>query len=395
MTRKSADRWCQEPAIAKTKESLSQRLWDCYWEASHISQFQWFWGRSIPRQHHRSNQQSGRWRRTQENGSGLDIAVPRNADSAQKKEQWVGAEKPRSRSTDTSSTLETPEYDACFIIRKFRQHKSRCHQYIDKFRWNERIVNANYVFVCCNADSIYISTKQASSNQFEHQYYSRKPLVSLPKFEGNPCEWPMFLAEYRRTTAEYNYSSTENTSRLNDCLKANDLVQWLLIHNNMSEKVIERLQARFGKTDLLVEAQLALLREIPKIHDSKLEQIVPFADKVVNFAHFMMSSNCEHQLSNPTLLNGLVIKLPMSIRISWSTHSITLPGHPIILEFSEWIEKLADSIYRVPTRNAISIQPSERKPPTKKASVMYASEASSEPKPELCAHCSLTQWSTS
>lgn len=254
---------------------------------------------------------------------------------------------------------------------------------------NSKEVNNLSTPTTLSSSEIHTEPPLTRQNQFEHQYYSRKPLVPLPKFEGNPCEWPMFLAEYRRTSAEYNYSATENTSRLNDCLrgKARDLVQWLLIHNNMSEKVIERLQARFGRTDLLVEAQLALLREIPKINDSKLEQIVPFADKVVNFAHFMMSSNCEHQLSNPTLLNELVIKLPMSIRISWSTHSITLPGHPTILEFSEWIEKLADSIDRVPTGNAVSIQSSDRKPPTKKASVMYASEASSDHKPPTCVQC--------
>lgn len=141
--------------------------------------------------------------------------------------------------------------------------------------------------------------------QPQNQFYPRKQLVALPKFDGNPCEWPMFLAEYRRTTDEYHYSSLENTSRLNDCLKgkARELVQWLLIHSNMSEKVIERLQTRFGRTDLLVDAQLCMLREIPKINEARLEQIVPFADKVVNFAHFMMSSECVHQLSNPTLLN--------------------------------------------------------------------------------------------
>jgi hypothetical protein len=42
--------------------------------------------------------------------------------------------------------------------------------------------------------------------------------TSLPKFSGDVAQWPSFLATYRRTTDECQFSSGENMQRLRDCL---------------------------------------------------------------------------------------------------------------------------------------------------------------------------------
>lgn len=111
------------------------------------------------------------------------------------------------------------------------------------------------------------NTPSTTTNVQQHyvpqSHHFRKQLVALPKFDGNALIWPTFLADYHRTTSEYNYNSLENTTRLNECLtgKARELVQWLLIHNDMADKVIERLQVRFGRPELLVDAQLSKLNE--------------------------------------------------------------------------------------------------------------------------------------
>lgn len=177
----------------------------------------------------------------------------------------------------------------------------------------------------------------------------RKHLVALPKFDGNPAEWLVFLAEYKRTTAEFKYTSSENPTRLNECLKgrARELVQWLLVHNDLADKIIDRLKSRYGRPELLIDAQTSMLKAIPKICDSKVEQIVPFADKVVNFSHCMLSSSNGHYLRNPTLLNELVMKLPMNTRIVWATHISSFKEAPSILDFSDWLEVLADNIAKV------------------------------------------------
>lgn len=79
---------------------------------------------------------------------------------------------------------------------------------------------------------------------------------------------------------------------------------------------MERLQSRFGRTEMLVEAQIKMLNDIPNITDTNIEQVVQFADSVINYSHFMLSSASQHHLANPTLLSELVSKLPMSMKIN-------------------------------------------------------------------------------
>uniref|UniRef100_A0A1Y1LNT6 Uncharacterized protein n=2 Tax=Photinus pyralis TaxID=7054 RepID=A0A1Y1LNT6_PHOPY len=197
----------------------------------------------------------------------------------------------------------------------------------------------------------------------------RKYLVALPKFDGNPCDWLVFNAEYKRTTTEFAYTSSENTTRLNSSLqgKARELVQWLLIHDDMAEKIMERLYSRFGRPELLVDAQITMLKNIPGICENNVGQIIPFADKVINFSHFMLTCSSQHQLANPTLLNELILKLPMNMRIAWASHISSLTGVPSILDFSNWIEVKADNIARVPVCNSL-ISPTEKKTTSKEIS---------------------------
>ncbi|KMQ81874.1 hypothetical protein RF55_24907 [Lasius niger] len=91
----------------------------------------------------------------------------------------------------------------------------------------------------------------------------------------------------------------------------------------------------------------------------------------------MTSSNCEHHLTNPTLLNELILKLPMNTRISWSIHSGTIQGHPTIRHFSDWIGALADNIDRIAPSSTAPPQPhssSDKRAVTKRANVCHASE---------------------
>lgn len=101
----------------------------------------------------------------------------------------------------------------------------------------------------------------------------------------------------------------------------------------------------------------------------------------------MLSSNCEHHLSNPILFNELILKLPMSTRITWSIHSASIDGHPNIKDFSDWIEKLADNIDRIPIGSVSMMNHTEKKIILKKANICHTSENPSYQKH----HCSFCQ----
>lgn len=83
-------------------------------------------------------------------------------------------------------------------------------------------------------------------------------LYPLPAFDGNPEDWPLFFANYVDTTAEFGYGNRQNLMRLQKALqgKAKRAVTSMLMYPNDVPKVIEELQFNFGRSDLLIRAQL-------------------------------------------------------------------------------------------------------------------------------------------
>lgn len=116
------------------------------------------------------------------------------------------------------------------------------------------------------------------------QPVASRTLHDLPLFSGDPEDWPKFHAMYVQSTAAYGYTSLDNCIRLQKCLKgeAKEAVEFLLLDMNKSADVIEALEFRFGRPELLAQAQLRSVRQISDIPESRPELIVPFASKVAN-----------------------------------------------------------------------------------------------------------------
>lgn len=155
-----------------------------------------------------------------------------------------------------------------------------------------------------------------SMGQNMQTYFSShnlRKIYDLPVYSGKPEEWPLFYANFKDSTNEFNYNHRHNLMRLQKCLTgdAREAVASLLIYPNDVPKVIEELEFRFGRPDLLVRSQLQIVQKFPPISAKRLEQIITFATKVRNVVAFLNSANCSHHLLNSTLLEELVSKLPV------------------------------------------------------------------------------------
>uniref|UniRef100_A0A1B0DEZ4 Uncharacterized protein n=1 Tax=Phlebotomus papatasi TaxID=29031 RepID=A0A1B0DEZ4_PHLPP len=79
-----------------------------------------------------------------------------------------------------------------------------------------------------------LSTMLTEQSKSMAQAMSRQTgLKDLPKFSGDPDEWRIFLAQYRRSTSICGYDSTENVARLEKSLtgEAREAVKALLIYH--------------------------------------------------------------------------------------------------------------------------------------------------------------------
>lgn len=116
---------------------------------------------------------------------------------------------------------------------------------------------------------------------------------------------------YRSTTAAFGYTNLENNIRLQKCLS-------------------------------LVRSQIQTVRELAPLQEGSLEQLEPFAAKVLNLATFLDTRETQAHLSNPTLIDELIRKLPTSRRMDWALVASKLHRHPSVKDFAEWITGVAD-----------------------------------------------------
>ncbi|XP_043069107.2 uncharacterized protein [Drosophila bipectinata] len=182
------------------------------------------------------------------------------------------------------------------------------------------------------------------------QGWTPRILPDLPDFEGQPEEWPIFLCAFTETTAAYQCTELENNQRLVKALKgeARETVKSLLIHPSNVQAVMEQLRFRYGRPEQLIRSQLESVCEVQPIQEANIARIVPFATKVSNLSAFLQSTATGSQhLANPTLMEELIAKLPLSKRLDWARHAATIQPYPTVAHLSEWLHEFAKLVCTV------------------------------------------------
>lgn len=71
------------------------------------------------------------------------------------------------------------------------------------------------------------------------------------------------------------------------------------------------------------------------INENNLGKLVPFATQVKNLSVFLKSVNGKQHMANLTLLEELILKLPMSKRLECSKIAININPYPTIEHYSK------------------------------------------------------------
>lgn len=173
--------------------------------------------------------------------------------------------------------------------------------------------------------------------------HEHRKLHDLPVFSGRPEDWPMFFNAFQATTDAYGYTDLENLIRLQKAVTSNArmTVEHVLIHPRHVGQAIETLRATFGRPELLIRSQIQAARLLPKIDENHLERLAPFAISVQNLAVVLDSNATQNYLGDPTLLDELVSKLPMSRRMDWASVASKIVPYPNITHFSKWLTEVA------------------------------------------------------
>ncbi|XP_062703842.1 uncharacterized protein LOC134286270 [Aedes albopictus] len=165
--------------------------------------------------------------------------------------------------------------------------------------------------------------QQSMWGQFQQQLSARQVVPKdLPMFTGCPEEWPLFISSFCNSTTMCGYSQAENLMRLQKCLKGRALeaVRSNLLLPSSVPKVMETLETLFGSPERLVQSLLNKVRSVPTPKAERLESLVNFGLVVQNLVGHLKAANQQAHLSNPTLLQELVDKLPPHLRLDWALY---------------------------------------------------------------------------
>ncbi|XP_037816929.1 uncharacterized protein LOC119607191 [Lucilia sericata] len=192
--------------------------------------------------------------------------------------------------------------------------------------------------------------RRAFSQQFVPTFEPSCKLYDLPLFSGNPDEWPLFIANYKDTTETFKYNDRQNLMRLQKCLAgtAREAVASMLVYPDNVPNVIEELEFRFGRPDILVRSQLQKIQQFPVINRKKMDQIIIFSTKVRNVVAFLTSAGCSHHLMSTTLLEEMVSKLPDDQQFDWVKSASIIKPFPTVTDFSKWLGDLAKVVSLMP-----------------------------------------------
>ncbi|XP_055615978.1 uncharacterized protein LOC129762031 [Toxorhynchites rutilus septentrionalis] len=171
----------------------------------------------------------------------------------------------------------------------------------------------------------YPSAMQQPIYNVSQQQLSARYVIpkELPVFAGDPSEWPLFISSYNNSTSMCGYSDAENLMRLQRCLKgsAKDAVCSFLLHPSSVPRILCTLQTLFGGPEQIVSSLLSRVRAAPPPKADRLDSLVSFGLAVQNFCELLRAVGLETHLSNPTVMQELVDKLPSNIKLNWALHT--------------------------------------------------------------------------
>lgn len=193
----------------------------------------------------------------------------------------------------------------------------------------------------------------------------------LPKFSGNPLEWPQFINQFESTSKMCNLSNIENQMRLQKCLsgQALNVVQPLLIYPQNVNRVIEILRNRFGRTEHIIHLLLDQVRNFCVIKDeSKLNSLIEFFDVLSNFVYTLESLNEHDHIRNPFLYDEILTKLPINLRFEFAQYlDSQFFENPPILVLHSWLERKVSAANKLVKPSFSNILQSESKGSKSKA----------------------------
>lgn len=194
--------------------------------------------------------------------------------------------------------------------------------------------NANDMSALADAivQAVSLNRNQSNVPKFIHE---------LPKFDGTIAEWMAFKSVFDDT--KDMFSNIQNVARLRKALRgaAQESVRALLYTVTDPYDIIEALERRYGRPEMLILTELENVKRMPRLADDG-RNLASFANKVANTVAAIKTLNQPQYLYSPELVNRVVEKLNLILKYKWFEFKSAHVGAPELILLSRFLNNIGD-----------------------------------------------------
>ena len=226
------------------------------------------------------------------------------------------------------------------------------------------------------------------------------PRLTLPKFSGEPAEWPKWFALYKSLVHnQQTLSSTEKMAHLQSTVTglARRTIAGMLYDGSLYEDAVQALQDRFGREEDIIHANLRAVFECPSpahLDPATLERFHAAVHCAVAVFQNLGYNGDLHSFEN---LRRAVEKLPPELKHEWGKYAMDMePVKPSLIHFDLWLRKQVRvalnyaAVCKVPRRPAMEkkqprpVRKGEQSPAAQRSALVTDAEVSRR---SLCICC--------
>ena len=175
-------------------------------------------------------------------------------------------------------------------------------------------------------------TKKGETNlQSTPAFVKSIPCVEVPRFSGDPLEWPQFISLFKCLVHDQPLTDTQRVTYLQRVLVGNTkkAIGGMLNHGHLYKAALTELEEQFGNEELVAGAFMKTVLDRPIVVEGDLTQLRSFYNMLHNAVATMKSLEYSHDLASSTNTRAALLKLPDRLKEKWGERKIEI--RPTIL----------------------------------------------------------------
>ena len=186
-----------------------------------------------------------------------------------------------------------------------------------------------------------LSTPKGKTNaESKPAFVKSIPRLELPRFSGDPLEWPQFISLFKCLVHDQPLTDTQRMTYLQRALVGNakKAIGGMLNHGHLYKAALTELEEQFGNEEIVAGAFMKTVLDHPIVIEGDTIQLRSFCNTLHNAVATMKSLGYSHDLASSTNAHSALQKLPDSLKEKWGEKKVKMhPTIPTLVDLDEWL----------------------------------------------------------